>query len=519
MLESNSSSNSNAAQRVLIVAYVFPPVGGAGVQRVTKFVKYLPEFGWEATVLTTENPSVPLTDESLLADVPPQTKIVRAKTLEPGYAFKRSFLAGNASVASNVEQAARLQATSKDFENGVNRRGSTGEPPTLRILGAATAYVKRFLRGAVNLLLQPDPQVLWNHHAIEAGLRILSQEKHDAIFVTAPPFSSLLVGAELSRRTGLPLVLDYRDEWGISNAYWENRQQGYFTRWLQSRMQRRVVRSAAALVATTQHSADALRTVAAEAGTRPLVTHIYNGYDADDLHSSNKPPLLDPVIEAGADRETYKLSYVGTLWNLTTVEPIVRAVQLLSEQSPELAARLELHFAGRRTGPQDELLDQLNGLPCRVTRQPYVDHDEAVKLMQTSDGLCLLLADLPDAGRVVPGKLFEYMAVRKPIFAVTPPGEVADLLSDFSLGFVHAPSDVAGLARRLGDEIERKRLGVPLPIGLQNADQFERRQLTAQLAGLFDAVTRRNENHDQRDIVVKPAINHTQLANGAASVK
>ena len=511
MLESNSKSK--ATQRVLIVAYVFPPVGGAGVQRVTKFVKYLPEFGWEATVLTTENPSVPLIDESLLADVPPQTKIVRAKTLEPGYAFKRSFLAGN------VAQAARLPASSENLPRGE----STGEPPmprvSARILGAVMAYAKRFLRGAVNLVLQPDPQVLWNHHAIEAGLRILSQEKHDAIFVTAPPFSSLLVGTELSRRTGLPLVLDYRDEWGISNAYWENRQQGYFTRWLQSRMQRRVVRSAAALVATTQHSADALRKVAVEAGTRPLVTHIYNGYDADDLHSSNKPPLLDPVIEAGADRETYKLSYVGTLWNLTTVEPIVRAVQLLSEQSPELAARLELHFAGRRTGLQDELLDQLNGLPCRVTRQPYVDHDEAVKLMQTSDGLCLLLADLPDAGRVVPGKLFEYMAVRKPIFAVTPPGEVADLLSDFPLGFVHSPNDIAGLARKLGDEIERKRLGVPLPIGLQNANQFERRQLTAQLAGLFDAVTGRSAGGDHREVIVKQPIHHkSELASEATSV-
>jgi hypothetical protein len=496
MLESNS--NSRTTQRVLVVAYVFPPVGGAGVQRVTKFVKYLPEFGWEATVLTTENPSVPLTDESLLADVPPQTKIVRAKTLEPGYAFKRSFLAGN------VAHGARLPASSNSESNNTAQRRSTGEPPMPRMLSAVKAYAKRFLRGAVNLLLQPDPQVLWNHQAIEAGLRILSQEKHDAIFVTAPPFSSLLVGAELSRRTGLPLVLDYRDEWGISNAYWENRQQGYFTRWLQSRMQRRVVRSAAALVATTRHSADALRTVAAEAGTRPLVTHIYNGYDADDLHSSaNKPPLLDPVVEAGADRETYKLSYVGTLWNLTTVEPIVRAVQLLSEQSPELAARLELHFAGRRTGPQDELLNQLNGLPCRVTRQPYVDHDEAVKLMQTSDGLCLLLADLPDAGRVVPGKLFEYMAVRKPIFAVTPPGEVADLLFSFPLGFVHSPSDIAGLAQRLGDEIERKRLGIPLPVGLQNAEQFERRQLTSQLAKIFDAVTMRNTVGIRRSMTVR----------------
>ena len=264
-------------------------------------------------------------------------------------------------------------------------------------------------------------------------------------------------------------------------------------------MQHKVVRAASALVATTQHSADALRAVAKEAGVRPLVTHIYNGFDADDLYQASGAapvqfPSQDYFVEAGGDHESYKLSYVGTLWNLTSVEPIVRAVQLLSQQAPELAARLDLHFAGRRTGPQDELLNQLVGLPCRVIRQPYVAHDEAVRLMQSSDGLCLLLADLPDAGRVVPGKLFEYMAVRKPIFAVTPPGEAADLLRDFPLGYVYSPNDVAGLARRLGDEIERKRLGLPLPVGQCDANQFERRQLTAQLAELFDAVTEQSDH-------------------------
>ena len=43
-------------RRVLVVAYVFPPAGGAGVQRVTKFVKYLPEFGWDCSVLTVAKP-------------------------------------------------------------------------------------------------------------------------------------------------------------------------------------------------------------------------------------------------------------------------------------------------------------------------------------------------------------------------------------------------------------------------------------------------------------------------------
>jgi hypothetical protein len=149
---------------------------------------------------------------------------------------------------------------------------------------------------------------------------------------------------------------------------------------------------------------------------------------------------------------------------------------------------LELHFAGRRTGQQDELLNQLDGLPCRVVRQPYVDHDAALRLMQSANGLLLLLSDVPDADRVVPAKLFEYLAIRKPILAIVPPGEVTELLQDCPLGCVHSPSDIAGLARRLADEIERHRLGVPVTPGLWDAARFERRQLTRQLAELLNQV-------------------------------
>ncbi|HLQ46037.1 MAG TPA: glycosyltransferase, partial [Planctomycetaceae bacterium] len=424
-----------------------------------------------------ENPSVPLYDESLLADVPLQTVIVKARTLEPGYAVKR-MVSANSSAGSS------------------DGNGHTTGPQGL--VDYAKSFVKRTLRSTANLLLQPDPQILWHHHAVEAGLRVLTQRKHDAIFVTAPPFSSLLVGAELSRRTGLPLVLDYRDEWGLSNAYLENKQHGAWSSWWQRRLQHHVVRAASALVATTRHSADTLAEIAAEANrgrcasNRPklLVTHIYNGFDSADLHNGIAPrsdAVLRPPLNG---RDVYELAYVGTLWNLTSVEPLVRAVQRLCQQSPELAARLELHFAGRRTGPQDELLNQLQGLPCRVVRSPYLDHDAALRLMQSADGLCLLLSDLPHAGRVVPAKLFEYLALCKPIIAIVPPGEASDLLCDCPLSFVHIPSDVAGLARRLGDEIERHRLGVPLLAGIWDANQYERRSLAGQLAELLQSVTR-----------------------------
>src|SRR5688500_8400881 len=85
-----------APRRVLIVSYLFPPVGGAGVQRAVKFVKYLSEFGWQPSVLTVANPSVPVMDRSLLADIPRDVTIHKARTLEPGYAVKSIVSAGAA---------------------------------------------------------------------------------------------------------------------------------------------------------------------------------------------------------------------------------------------------------------------------------------------------------------------------------------------------------------------------------------------------------------------------------------
>lgn len=472
-----------STKRVLVVAYMFPPVGGAGVQRVTKFIKYLPEFGWEATVLTVENPSVPVFDESLLAEIPPQTRVVRAPTLEPGYALKRLVSASretitNKSSSSSTNSHSQIASANDSALKQAIRNG----------LSALKACVRKGLRRMANFVLQPDPQILWHHHAVDTGLRILAEQHHDVIFVTAPPFSTFLVGAELSRRTGVPLVLDYRDEWGINLVYEENRQQDRWSRWRQSRMQHSAVRAASALVATTKHSATALSQVAHDAGSQARVTHIYNGFDAADFHAKRGQRSDLIAQKLLNERDAYKLAYVGTLWNLTSVEPVVKAVQRLSEQSPELTGRLEMHFAGRRTAPQEKLLDQLNDLPCRVVRHQYLDHDAALNLMQSADGLLLLLSDVPHAERVVPAKLFEYLAVRKPIFAIGPRGEVSDLLQNCPLGFAHLPSDVDGLAQRLGDEVERHRLGVSLPTELWNVDQFERRQLTGQLAKLLNEV-------------------------------
>lgn len=430
-----------SARRVLFVAYAFPPVGGAGVQRVTKFIKYLPSAGWAPSVLTPSNPSVPVLDESLTADVPPDTVIRRARTLEPSYAVKNAVSAG----AGNA------------------RRGA----------GKLNALVKGAARGVFIRILQPDPQVLWYPAAVREGLRLLRELPHEVIVATGPPFSGFLIGAALSRRTGLPLVLDYRDEWSLSNRFLENKGYGSLALRFQAFLQRRVVRRARALVATTDSSAEALAEVRDRASSRAEVVCIHNGFDPDDFVDPGGPP--------GA-RDRYRILYTGTLWNLTSVAPLVEAIRRVCAESPTLAASLELRIVGRRTGDQQAMLSALAGSPVRVIEHDYVDHDEVVRMMQSADALCALLTDAPGAERVLPGKIFEYMASRRPILAIAPAGDLWRVLSGYPSAERFPPADVGGIARWVAERLEAFRPGEALPPLAWNDSRYDRREQAKALA-------------------------------------
>ena len=89
-------------KKVLIISYYFPPSGGPGVQRILKFVKYLPEFGWEPLVLTVEDGDFPARDESLLSEVPADIKVYRTKIFEP-YNLYRSLTGKKKNTAIDVE--------------------------------------------------------------------------------------------------------------------------------------------------------------------------------------------------------------------------------------------------------------------------------------------------------------------------------------------------------------------------------------------------------------------------------
>lgn len=69
----------DSEKRVLIVAYLFPPIGGIGVQRALKFAKYLGDHGWKPIVLTTSEAASATMDEALMAEIPDDVEVVRVR--------------------------------------------------------------------------------------------------------------------------------------------------------------------------------------------------------------------------------------------------------------------------------------------------------------------------------------------------------------------------------------------------------------------------------------------------------
>jgi glycosyltransferase involved in cell wall biosynthesis len=434
----------NGHTRVLVISYAFPPVGGAGVQRVSKLVKYLPYYGVVPSVLTVGNASVPLRDPSLERDLPEGVEIVRAPTLEPGYGAKR------------LAWTAAADDSSAPF-------------PRLKRKMVAMA------RGA----LGPDPQVLWLPGSARALVRrFRSDGADDVIFISGPPFSQFLLAPLVRLRPGTALVLDYRDEWTTTRAAYEMGAGASDASWLESA----VLRRADAVTTATEEFRESL--LARFPFLDPARVHtIPNGYDPDDFSLCvEKPP---------ADR--FVLTYVGTVFRLTSARGLLEGIRCLRRRAPDLAKLLDVRFIGRIVETEAKHFEGCEELG--VTRQGYLEHSRAMAALGGSHAALCLLEDLPGAERICPAKIFEILFLGRPCLAIAPDGALARLVRRYGLGEVIHPRDSDTIADTLASMLRGFRSGHPValryPTSLSNdISRFHRRRQAGEFAGVFRSAIR-----------------------------
>lgn len=434
-------------QKVLVIAYTFPPRGGSGVQRTVKFAKYLPGFGWQPVILTVSNPPPREADHSLLDELPGDLPVYRVPD------FNMRFLRGI---------AGRLFSP-----NGQRAKAGTDslKPTSPARNKTRTGFVGTWL-------MIPDSCIRWLPAALWAGLRIVKQ--CDVIYSTSAPFTDHLVAALLCKLSGKPWVADFRDPWTQYVVYQHSSR-------LRSRvdafLEERLLKAADLITVTCAATAKSFQDVYPSL-PKDKFLEITNGFDAEDFDS----PVCSPL-------DTFTIAYTGRFDSQKNVSfSFLQALKELCCERPELAGKIKVVFAGSFGEQSRALLEQWN-LEEMVTLMGYVPHHESVKLLLGSHVLLLTLSDDLGIDLTYPGKLFEYLAARKTILALATEGATADLIRDMEAGLVVSPDDVGAIKHAVLSLYNQHKEGSTLSRTYDNLQRFERRPLTERLAQCLDVVS------------------------------
>jgi len=392
-------------KRVLIITYYWPPSGGGGVMRWLKMSKYLPEFGWQPVIYTPQNPDPSVTDVSLVNEVHPAAEVIRYPIWEPYGLYRKltgkkkadTFKAGYISEASQGSLKDRLSV---------------------------------FLRG--NLLI-PDPRVFWVHPSVRFLKKYLKEHPVDLIVTTGPPHSMHMIGLGLKKYCkDIPWLADFRDPWTEIDFYHRLK-----LTWLADKIHRRLEKK----VLTR---ADVVTTVSpylkgtTEKIAKRRVDVIYNGFDPADFDFQEKP-----------SGEYFTLSHYGAFNRDRNPFSLWKALGNLKRENPRFGQQLRIQLIGQT---DDSIVREIvkEGLSEKLILKGHMQHQEGLRLLAKSQILLLPLNNSPNVRGILPGKMYEYMALQRVILAIGPSdGDFARILKETRAGFVHDFDDINGIQATL----------------------------------------------------------------------
>ena len=440
-------------KRVLIITYYWPPSGGSGVQRWVKFTKYLPQNGWQPIIYTPENPELTTLDKTLAAEIPPDTEIIRRHITEP-YGIYRKLMGKGSSTDLKVLTAA---GSGKDEVNPIN--------------GGRKSWKQRlslFIRG--NFFI-PDPRVMWLRPSVRFLKKYLREHPVDVIVTTGPPQSMHLIGLKVSRATGIPWVADFRDPW-TKMFYFKHLGLTRCSERKHHRQEQAVLDGATRVIAVSPMVQDEFRAM-----TGTPVELITNGFDEDDFAGTFERDEYFNITHTGLFASD---GNPLTLWK-------VLAGKCKSDE--EFGKSLRIRLVGKT---DKEIVDSITeaGLGENLRDFGYRSHDVAVKEQRNASVLILPLRQEPEYRAVLPGKLFEYLASRRPILGIgQTDGAMARIVRDTSSGTV-CDWDEEEKMRAWIDEAWDKFVSDSLDDNTSDISCFTRRNLAARLAGVLDDIVK-----------------------------
>lgn len=426
-MDGNDSKAIPPSRNVLVIAYYFPPMGLSGVQRTLKFVKYLPQFGWQPTVLTVTPTGYYAQDYTLLEEIRASgIAVERVGSLDPNRLFRKK---------------------------GVVKMPSE--------------RWRKILTYISDTLFIPDNKIGWKRKAIKKAEELFAQTKFDVIFATAPPFTDFLIGKALADKFKKPLVIDYRDPW---HEYPYKYYPTPLHKWRNYVLEKRVLRAASRIITTNRR-------------VKELILKRFKFLQYNDI--TILPQGFDPADFANGKMEARKpdvmrMTHAGVFYGDRTPEYFLRALQKVVAEKPELKQKIDVFFVGNLHDAHAEMVKSFGLTEC-VTMTGYLDHPHCVQALQSSDVLWLMLNN----DKQSPGKVYEYLGARKPMLACVPEGFIRQTIEEAGGSVIVPPTDVNAIADAIKNFYElfkQRKLPKPDESVVSNYDRVE---LTNELSKIF----------------------------------
>ncbi len=419
-------------KKVLIIAYYWPPAGGPGVQRWLKFVKYLPHFDIEPIVYVPDNPHYPIEDATLATEIPKEVVVHKQPIFEP-YRL--------ASLVSSKK--------TKRISSGIIQ---TKNPSVLE-------KTMLWVRG--NFFI-PDARKYWVKPSVKYISALLEREQIDTIITTGPPHSVHLIGVQLKQHRTLRWIADFRDPWTSIGYHKKLRLTGRSQK-KHKALEHLVLNRADCLLVTSQTTKDEFAAI-----TEKPISVITNGFDSDYRGGAH----LD---------ERFTIAHIGSLLAGRNPKNLWKALSDLASENELFRAALQIEFIGVVS---QEVMASLYRyeLGPYIKLKGYVSHKEAMRKQRQAQLLLLIEIDSEETKGIIPGKLFEYMAARRPILGVGPQEwEAGQLIRNTNTGAVFNYEDSGTLKDLIRNWFENYR-DSSLHLNAKNIEKYSRKALTEQLA-------------------------------------
>ena len=450
----------DTVKNILIISYAFPPSARSGIYRILHFSEYLARRGNYRPFILTVAPEYyeqeDALEKSLLKTISNNIVIVRTGCFQLRESFLNAF-AGKSGKRANEKSYSVINDKSAQKTRTIGN--------WQKIKDIFTDELFSF----------PDRQLGWLPFAVKSGLNIIRQKKIDIILSTGAPWTSLLIGRILSGLTRLPLVLDYRDPWIDNPFHQSGNSQIYngFSRFLEKNL----VNKASAVVLNT----DSLRRAFVKKYSKHHKFHVlHNGFLEEDLRA-------DVEVDFVVGSDDFIFIHTGDIYGNRSIDNFLIAFKECVQRHVlgQKLAKICLIGVDENLGRKCRLL--LGGLifnECCILSE-RIPHDNCIAYLKKSQ--CFLIFQ-QDTTIQVPRKLFEYLALRKPILAITPNnGETARIIKNNDGGIV-VSDKTENIISAIKDMVSNYKYHENLLIKNEGYKQFRMKALTVELEKILNNV-------------------------------